>query len=69
MKFYPKCPICGTPGHYERTCPVRDLNNRQEARMRTQTEFKALGLTPQLEREIEAIRTAWKDNLKTWVGA
>lgn len=60
-RCFRKCLICGTRGHSERYCPVRELNAQQEAaaRLSASDDNIKLGLTPALEAEIAAIRRAW----------
>lgn len=52
-----RCKVCGSP-HGKSICPVRDLNAIKEL---AATELISLGLTPQLEMQIRALRRSWKE--------
>lgn len=62
------CKVCGS-AHGRVKCPVADLNAQQELTAAMEkTDLIDLGLTPQLEYQIRAIRRGWKEGT-TYVDA
>lgn len=65
-KSFAKCETCGSHGHFGKGCPVYNLNLKQEKEhSKIINSNISLGLTPDLERQIERIRAAWKAGLAT----
>lgn len=59
------CMVCGNP-HGRSKCPVAELNAQQELTAAMEkTDLIDLGLTPQLEYQIRAIRRGWKEQGQT----
>jgi hypothetical protein len=49
-RTFHKCMICGSRGHLERGCPVRELDEQQERMERVKLDDIRLGLKPNWKR-------------------
>jgi hypothetical protein len=63
VRRFRKCETCGEYGHGGRKCPLFELNQQQEREHRCRVRDAALGLTPDLEKQIERIRSNWRIGL------
>lgn len=58
VRHFSKCGTCGTPGHNDSRCPVRDYNRELESRGNITAKMLFPG-RPDLVRLLEEVQSNW----------